>query len=92
MEQWFEIVSYTYPTPPEYYMLINFRPKGDTRPMLFEMQWKDKDGTLLGFPPQPVCCSPVLVETKTGAIGQLKVGVPPEGQMGRLVTAKVIKH
>ncbi len=23
MEQWFEIVSYTYPTPPDYYMLIN---------------------------------------------------------------------
>ncbi|MEO7309655.1 MAG: hypothetical protein ABIX01_04610 [Chitinophagaceae bacterium] len=88
-EQWYEIVKYEYPTPPAQQMLVYFKPKGKERPWYYEMEFRDKNGVIIGRPMSMFSSAP-LSETEIGATGILKIYTPLATEMGRIASAKMI--
>jgi hypothetical protein len=93
MEQWFEIVRYEYPTPPERNMTIFIKPKVDIekRMMAFKMEFLDKDGIIVGTDAAWICCSTQLGSTETGKVTKVTVQAPSEREMEKVVRATVIR-
>ena len=93
MEKWYEIIRYEYPEAPERDMNIYFKPKVDLekRMTAFQMEFRDKDGIILGVSTAWICCSSQLAYTKTGETGKATVQVPSEREIDRVVSAKVVR-
>ena len=89
MAEWYDVVKYEYPKPGEQKLTIYFKPKSKTRPLFFAMEFRDKNGVLVGSP-APMCCSSGLGDTDTGAVGTQTVYVPAESELGRIASAKII--
>ena len=93
MEKWFEIVRYEYPEPPERNMTIFIKPKVDfkQRIMTFEMEFRDKDGIIVGTGASYICCSTQLGDTETGKTGKVTVKLPSEREMEKVVSATIVR-
>ena len=93
MEKWFEIVRYEYPDPPERNMTIYIKPKVDLdkRMTVFKMEFRDKDGIIVGVDPAWICCSTQFGYTETGKTGKVTVQVPSEREMEKVVSATVVR-
>ena len=93
MEQWFDIVRYEYPAPPERDMTIFIKPKVDLdkRATVFKMEFRDKDGVIVGVDPAWLCCSTQLGYTETGKVGKVTVPVPSEREMDKIVSATIVR-
>ena len=95
MEDSFEIVKYEYPKPPDNVMWIYFKPKVDlnSRPTFFYIQFRDKDGVLVGAQNQNGngIMTKDLAYTETGTVGKTSVYIPSEKEMENVVSAKVVR-
>ena len=92
MEPWYEIVRSEYPTPPDRMMSILFKPKGETRPWDFYVEFRDRDGVLVQSADlAPLTQSSDLMETKIGTTGRVKFQLPPESLMKQVTSVTVVR-
>ncbi|MEO6655747.1 MAG: hypothetical protein ABIO36_06650 [Pyrinomonadaceae bacterium] len=93
MEDWFEIVRYEYPKPPETRMWVYFRSKTDaSKPYIFYVEFRDKDGILVQAADySPICCSSELMETAKGEMAKVRIELPSEPIMKQVTSIKVIR-
>jgi len=94
MTDWFDIVRYEYPKPPDRIMWIYFKPKVDEgkRPYIFYVEFRDKDGILVqSADASPMCCSSELMSTANGETAKVRVQLPPESIMKQVTSVKIIR-
>ncbi len=93
MEDWFEIVRYEYPKPPESKMWIYFKSKtDDSKHYIFYVEFRDKDGILVQAADySPVCCSSELMSTAKGEMSKVRIELPAESIMKQVTSIKVIR-
>ncbi len=94
MTDWFDIVRYEYPKPPDREMWIYFKPKvdGNKRPYIFYVEFRDKDGILVQTADaSPVCCSDALMMTANGENAKVRFQLPPENIMKQITSVKIIR-
>ncbi|MGI8788151.1 MAG: hypothetical protein ACR2HG_10360 [Pyrinomonadaceae bacterium] len=93
MEQWFEIVRFEYPTPPNRKMTIIFKPKteiGD-RADRFHVEFFDKDGILVQSWDSSIMYSSPFSDTEKGAVGKVEAQVPYETLWKQVKSVKVVR-
>ena len=93
MMDWFEIVRYEYPKPPESKMWVYFKAKtDDSKPYIFYVEFRDKDGILVQDATySPMCCSSELMSTAKGEMSKVRIELPPESIMKQVTSIKVIR-
>jgi hypothetical protein len=93
MEDWFEIVRFEYPKPPDRNLMIYFKSKTDgSKPYIFYVEFRDKDGILVqSADASPMCCSDALMMTANGETAKVRVQLPPETVMKQVTSVKVIR-
>ena len=93
MEDWFEIVRYEYPKPPDSKMRVYFKSKTDgNKPYIFYVEFRDKDGILVqSADASPMCCSSELMSTAKGEMSKVRIELPPESIMKQVTSVKIIR-
>ena len=93
MEDWFEIVRYEYPKPPDRNLMIYFKSKTDgSKPYIFYVEFRDKDGILVqSVDASPMCCSDALMMTAKGEPNKVRVQIPSESIMKQVTSVKIIR-
>ena len=93
MEDWFEIVRYEYPKPPDRNLMIYFKSKTDgSKPLIFYVEFRDKDGILVqSADASPMCCSDALMMTAKGEPNKVRVQIPSESIMKQVTSVKVVR-
>ena len=93
MEDWFEIVRYEYPKPPNRNLMIYFKSKTDgSKPLIFYVEFRDKDGILVqSADASPMCCSDALMMTAKGEPNKVRVQIPSESIMKQVTSVKVVR-
>ena len=93
MTDWFDIVRYEYPKPPETKMWVYFKSKtDDSKPYIFYVEFRDKDGILVQDATySPMCCSSELMSTAKGEMSKVRIELPPESIMKQVTSVKVIR-
>lgn len=93
MTDWFDIVRYEYPKPPDRNLMIYFKSKTDaSKPYIFYVEFRDKDGILVqSADASPMCCSDALMMTAKGEAAKVRVQLPPESIMKQVTSVKVIR-
>ena len=93
MEDWFEIVRFEYPKPPDSKMWVYFKSKTDgDKPYIFYVEFRDKDGILVqDANASPMCCSSELMSTAKGEMSKVRIELPSESIMKQVKSIKVIR-
>ena len=93
MTDWFDIVRYEYPKPPDRNLMIYFKSKTDgSKPLIFYVEFRDKDGILVqSADASPMCCSDALMMTAKGEPNKVRVQIPSESIMKQVTSVKVVR-